>query len=181
MIKVSHMMLKRTSEKDAHLYMATLLGVYMWLLILVQQDFVSEHDCKDSVTRHFVDVGLGCLSCTMKSIASGHDSLFCYQWRSLHVSHRASAMSGVFLSASVPQGPYSQIGLHWSDKCFANVLKYVEWMEKCRWCMSGLVPKVFWIDTRVHLIHFSGSVWRDLASLWLPGSVASNSFLKYNF
>lgn len=79
MIKVSHTVLNRISEEDAHLYMATLLGVYVGLLIRVQQDFGSEHDCKDSVTQHFVDAGLGCLSCRIKSIASGHDSLFCYQ------------------------------------------------------------------------------------------------------
>lgn len=72
-------MLKRTSEEDTHLYIATLMGVYVRLLIRVQQDLGSEHDCKDSVTQHFSDAGLCCLSCRMKSIASGHDSLFCYQ------------------------------------------------------------------------------------------------------
>lgn len=72
-------MLKRTSEEDAHLYIATPMGVHVCLLIRVQQDLGSEHDCKDSVTQHFGDAGLGCLSCRMKSVASGHDSLFCYQ------------------------------------------------------------------------------------------------------
>lgn len=100
---------------------------YACLLIRVQQDLGSENDCKDSVTQHFGEAGLGCLSCRMKSVASGHDSLFllsvalaarlplslCYVW----------AFPFCF---SVPQGPYSQIGLHWSDKCFANVLKHVE-------------------------------------------------------
>lgn len=172
MIKVSHRVWKRTSEEDAHLYVATPMGVYACLPIRVPRGLASEHNCEDSVTQHFGDAGLGCLSCRMKSIASGHDSLFCYQKRSLHVSHLASAMSGVFLSAaSVPQDPYNQIGLHWSDKCFANVLKRVELMEKCRWCVSGLVPKVSRIDTPVCLIHFSGSVWRDLASQRLPGGI----------
>lgn len=51
-------MLKRTSEEDAHLYMATLLGVYACLLIRVRQDLGSELDCKDFVTQHFGDAGL---------------------------------------------------------------------------------------------------------------------------
>lgn len=79
MIKVSHRMLKRTAEEDAHLYIATMMGVYVCLLIPVQQDLGSEHNCKDSVTQHFGGAGLGCLSCRMKDIASGHDSLSCYQ------------------------------------------------------------------------------------------------------
>lgn len=107
MIKVSHTLLKRTSEEDVHLYITTLMGVYECLLIRVRQDLLSEHDCKESVTQHFGDVGLGCLSCRMKKhsfltqfsfllsvVASCLALSFCYVW----------AFSFCF---SAPQGPYS--------------------------------------------------------------------------
>lgn len=132
--------------------MAAVPPVYVCLLIRVQQGLGSEPDCEDSVTQHFGDAGLCCLSCRMKS-RSFQTRLalsFCYVW-------------AFPFCLSSPRGLYRQIGLHSSNKCFANELKRIEQTEKCRWCVSGLAPGIWRIGARVRLVH-SQEVWGQNSS-----------------
>lgn len=72
------------------------------------------------------------------SIASGQDSLFSravlllFSFFLLYVTAPPTALllrlSFPFFPSAVssPRGPYSQIGLHWGDKCWANALKHIQ-------------------------------------------------------